>query len=150
MKKITLFLILAVLIIGCNESEVQSDKEIESEITKLYNNLYEDYRAFDVDKFTNYYQDDVIRMGTDGTYETGKDIFKKGWIESAEKFDMVLLDYSKPTVLVGQDQVVTFNTYDELFINKETRDTTEVHGTWIGIWKKQEDGSWKLRMTTWH
>jgi len=89
-------------------------------------------------------------MGTDGTYEIGKDVFKQGWIESAEKFDMVLLNYSQPTVLVGQDQVVTFNTFDELFINKETRDTTEVHGTWLGVWKKQEDGSWKLRMTTWH
>ena len=150
MKKLSLLFLLFMLLISCKNNEVQSDKMIETEIIKLFNNLYEDYKVFDVDKFTSYYQDDVIRMGTDGTYEIGKEVFKQGWIETAEKFEMVLLDYSQPTVLVGQDQVVTFNTYDELFINKETRDTTKVNGTWIGIWKKQEDGSWKLRMTTWH
>ena len=145
-----LILLTSFLTLGCQQQKVQSEEEIKAEITALFNGLYEDYEAFDVDKFTGYYQDDVIRMGTDGTYEIGKDIFKQGWLESAENYDMVLLDYSQPTVLSSQDQVVTFNTYHELFIEKATQDTTEVHGTWIGVWKKQEDGSWKLRMTTWH
>lgn len=151
MRARLLFIVFFPLLIsGCNNEEIQSEQEIEKEITELFNNLYQDYKVFDVDKFTSYYQDDVIRMGENGKYQVGKEIFKNNWIESSQKSDMVLLDYSQPTVLVGQDQVVTFNTYDELFIDKQTRDTTRVNGTWIGIWKKQDDGSWKLRMTTWH
>ena len=127
-----------------------SKEEVEKEVTETFNKLYEEYSKFDLEGFTQYYQDDVIRMGKDGTVQRGKDIFKRGWRETAEKYDMVLLDYSQPEVLVAEDQVVTYNTYHELFISKETRDTTVINGTWIGIWKRQEDNSWKLRMTTWH
>lgn len=150
MKNFHWFYIFIFLFACQHREKPQSLDEIESEITETFNNLYRDYKKFDVEAFTSYYQDDVIRMGKDGKYEVGKDVFRKGWYESAEKYDMVLLDYSQPEILASQDQVVTFNTYDELFIKKDTRDTTRIHGTWIGIWKKQADGSWKLRMTTWH
>ncbi len=139
------------LIVGCaTKEEKKSANEIEAEINEVFNEFYEDYKRFDVEKFTSFYQDDVIRMGKDGEYQVGKKVFKESWYDNIKKYDLVLLDYSQPTILPSNDQTVTFNTYHELFIDKKTRDTTEIRGTWIGIWKKQEDGSWKLSMTTWH
>ena len=149
-KRIIIKFLTLLIFISCSEDKQQSSEEIKTEVINTLNKLYEGYSDSDLEEFTRYYQNDVIRMGTDGEYQKGKDVFIENWTKTYEKYEVVVLDYSQPEVLVGQDQVVTFNNYDEMFIEKKTRDTTRIQGTWIGVWKKQEDDSWKLRMTTWH
>ena len=141
---------ITALFAGCAVESSPTEAEIEQEIIKTFNELYEAYAGMDVDKFSAFYKEDVIRMGTSGSHRIGRESFVEHWKNSFANTEMVLLDYSQPTILVGKDQTVTFNTYEELFIDRETRDTTFADGTWIGIWQKQEDESWKLRMTTWH
>ena len=149
MRKIV-YIITILFFLSCSEDKKQSKEEIKAEVVTTLNKLYEGYIDSDLEEFTRFYQDDVIRMGTDGEYQIGKEVFIENWTKTYKKYDVIVLDYSQPEVLVGQDQVVTYNTYDEMFIEKKTRDTTRINGTWIGVWKKQEDDSWKLRMTTWH
>ena len=133
-----------------SEPKKPSEEDIKKEITTAFNNLYKDYSNADVEKFSEYYLDDVVRMGSDGTTQVGKAKFVEGWKESYKKYKVVILDYSEPTIFPGEDQSMTYNTYHELFIDRETQDTTEVRGTWVALWQKQKDNTWKLRMTTWH
>lgn len=145
-----LFILSLVLIVGC---ELSTNKNLEAEkaaVLEAWTGLYEAYSAGNLEEMLTYYEDDVIRMGTSGTIQKGKEKFRKGWQENYRKNEVEILDYSNPTILMASDHVTTYNTYDEIFISKNTNDTTSVTGTWIAIWKKQEDGSWKARMTTWH
>ena len=148
MEKVLLIL-LAFIALSCNQEEPLTEEEIKDEVKTAWKGLYSDYENGDLN-FINYYVDDVIRMDTDGSYKVGKDVFKKSWEEYYEENEVEILDYSEPTILPSQDQAVTFNTYEEIFVNKESNDTTLVEGTWIAIWKRQADESWKVRMSTWH
>lgn len=148
-NKLILIIALALISFGCENQPKAEQADSKAEVKKAWEELYEYYGAGDM-RFTDYYQDDVLRMGTNGEYKTGKKVFKEGWQKYYEENEVKLLDYSEPTILESDDQSVTFNTYKEIFIDKESRDTTYVEGTWIAVWKKQEDKSWKIRMTTWH
>ena len=44
-------------------------------------------------------------MGTAGEYQVGKDIFIDNWNDTYDKNDVKLLEYTQPTVLVGENQV---------------------------------------------
>ena len=146
---LALVLALALTLTSCRSEIDSKEQNSVTEVKKAWEALYEHYSNSDM-RFIDYYQDDVLRMGTDGEYKVGKAVFKKGWENHYKENYVKLLDYSQPTILESEDQSVTFNTYEELFINKQTQDTTHVEGTWIAIWKKQDDGSWKIRMSTWH
>ena len=144
-----LALVVALILIGC-ENQLESEQlDSKAEVKKAWEELYENYGNEDM-RFTDYYQDDVLRMGTTGEYKTGKKVFKESWQQYYDENEVKLLDYSEPTILECVHQSVTFKTYDEIFIDKETRDITKVSGTWIAVWKKQDNGSWKIRMSTWH
>ena len=61
---------------------------------------------------------------------------------------MVLKERGKPIVEVDGDQAFHYNTFDEIFINKTTQDTFDNIGTWVVIWKRQKDKSWKIEFET--
>ena len=147
--KYTLVFLVLLFISGCDEKKSSNEKDIKESVKTAWKELYENYESSNL-KFIDYYQDDVIRMNTDGECQVGKDIFEESWKEYYEKNYIKVLDYGEPTILHSKEQTVTFNTYKEIFVDKETLDTTLVEGTWIAVWKKQADGNWKIRMTTWH
>ena len=119
-------------------------------VMEAWTGLYNEYSDGDLDEMLTYYEDDVIRMGASGTVQQGKEKFRENWEQTYRENEVKILDYSQPIILMASDHVVTYNTYDEIFVSKQTSDTTRITGTWIAVWKKQEDGTWKARMTTWH
>ncbi|MDX1629879.1 MAG: hypothetical protein R3345_14325, partial [Fulvivirga sp.] len=82
-----------------------SEQEIKAQVVETFNELYKHYEARDLEKFTAFYEDSVIRMGTAGEYQVGKDIFIDNWNDTYDKNDVKLLEYTQPTVLVGENQV---------------------------------------------
>lgn len=140
---------IALIWVGCENQAKPEQSNSKEEVKKAWQKLYDYYGKADM-RFIDFYEDDVLRMGTNGDYKVGKKVFEQAWKEYYNENVVKLLDYSEPTILESDDQSVTFNTYKEIFIDKESRDTTYVEGTWIAVWKKQEDKSWKIRMTTWH
>ena len=53
-------------------------------------------------------------------------------------------------MVIGSDQVVTINTYEELFIRNDDMDSTYNKGVYVAVWRKQLDNTWKISMDTWH
>ena len=72
------------------------------------------------------------------------------WEDIYNRYDVILQDHGKPTVFADGNQALGFSTYDEIFINKATNDTFREMGTWIALWKKQIDNSWKIEFETSH
>jgi len=149
---INILKVFAVLILAgcCSSGEEPSEAEIEREVMATFEALWDAFARNDVEDFASFYHEDVIRMGTDGNYVKGREKFKQGCYEVYEEYRTELAEFSRPTVLVGKDQTVTFNTYEEWYIKLDAPDTSVTKATWIAVWKKQPDGSWKIVMTTWH
>ena len=146
--KISLFL-LCIALISCSRDQQYNSASDKKEVIAAVEDFYSKYENEDI-AFVDYYRDDVIRMGTDGNVSVGNESFRKKWEERIENDTFELISYSKPKILYGKEQSVSYNTFDEIFIDPETQDTTRATGTWIGIWQKQSSGEWKIRMSTWH
>lgn len=153
MKKVILSFIAAGLMsTACQPQRPAppSEETIEAAVQAAWADLYQHYEQGDLAGFAKHYEDSVIRMGTGGSTQVGKEVFVNSWEETYAHYRTVVEDYSQPTILAGPEQSLTYNTYRELFIHREKGDTNVVAGTWVGLWRKQADGSWKLRMSTWH
>ncbi|WP_340074063.1 hypothetical protein [Leptobacterium sp. I13] len=148
------FFILSLLFIICltackKEEPKPSEEEMIALFKKQFREFYTAYSKSD-DRYLDYYEEDIVRIDTEGNADVGKDVFIKKWGENQVKYTIKVLFFSEPNVIYSHDQIVSYSTFDELFILNETQDTTNVKGTWIGVWKKQPDNSWKVKMSTWH
>ncbi|WP_224483396.1 YybH family protein [Robertkochia aurantiaca] len=147
MKKTLLLFVLLIPLSLLAQNSMGKKREA---VYQAWSGLYQAYASENLEKMLTYYQDDVIRMGTNGTIQKGKELFRKNWKKTYAENKVIMNQYSEPTILPASDHITTYNTYDETFINKESGESERIQGTWIAIWKQQDDGSWKARMTTWH
>lgn len=148
--KIFLFVFcLALLPLSCSQKKQADSKSVKKEITRVIEDFYTKYKNEDI-AFVDYYSEDVIRLGTNGESTVGNKSFRDSWEQRIKNDSFDLISYGKPEVIVGTEQVVSYNTFDEIFINPETRDTSRAIGTWIAVWQKRANGDWKIQMTTWH
>lgn len=145
-----LYFFIPLFLIGCDVDTNNNSEAEKQAVLEAWTGLYDEYSSGNLEKMLAYYEDDVIRVGTNGTIQQGNEEFRKNWERTYRENEVEILHYSQPTILMAADNVTTYNTYDEIFVSKESNDTTRVKGTWIAVWKKQQDGTWKARMTTWH
>lgn len=147
---VLLFFVLA----GCKkDSKAEpavktSDAELTTIITKQVDSLYSVYERFDydwiefyADNYTAIYPDSPIRHLT-------KDSLKAQWKQIYAKYDVKLIHRGRPTIIPSEDMAISYNTFNEIFINKESSDTIKNVGTYIINWKKQPDSSWKIVFET--
>lgn len=153
MKNISrlLGLVLSIsMVIGCqennqlNEQTKVSDAELETEIKMQIDSFYKVYLRYNTDwidffedEFTNVFIDTPIR-------KTSKDSTKALWTRIYKKYDVQLLERGSPSFILSDDMVISHNSFNEIFINKQTNDTIKSPGTYIVAWRKQLDGSWKI------
>lgn len=126
-----------------------STEDIRKDIIQAYNQMYDSYGEGRLD-FYDHFTDDFLRISTDGKLQRGTVGPKKEWSEYLEDYRVNLTHYDTPEIIVSPEQVVTIGKYEEYFVNRKTNDSTFNKGTYIGVWKKQTDGTWKIVMDTWH
>ena len=149
-----LIALLFTAFVGCkNEPKLEpqpktSDAELTAIITKQVDSLYTIYERFDYD-WIEFFADDYTAIYPNSPIkQMTKESLKAQWERIYKKFDVKLLHRGRPTVIPSEDMAISYNTYNEIFINKETRDTTKNVGTYIINWKKQPDNSWKIVFET--
>ena len=96
---------------------------------------------FYADEFTAIYPETPVKL-------TNKDSLKAQWEGIYKKYDVQLVDRGEPTIIESEDMAISYNSFNEIFINKETRDTIKNVGTYIIAWKRQADDSWKIEFET--
>jgi hypothetical protein len=158
MKHLKLILLLIFLsftaLIGCKNENKQvpepktSDSELTNIIIKQVDSLYEAYERFDYD-WMEFYDDKytAIYPGSPVQYMS-KDSLKADWKRIYARYDVKLLSRGRPTVIPSEDMAISYNSFNEVFIHKETRDTIQNKGTYIVNWKRQPDDTWKIVFET--
>ena len=63
---------------------------------------------------------------------------------------MKLISRGEPTVITSEDMAMSYNSFNEIFIEKISNDTIKNIGTYIITWKRQPDDSWKIVFETLH
>ncbi len=147
---ILLFFVLA----GCKkdskaEPQVKtSDAELTTIITKQVDSLYTVYERFDYD-WIEFYADNYTAIYPDSPIKhMTKDSLRAQWKQIYAKYDVKLIHRGRPTIIPSEDMAISYNTFNEIFINKESSDTIKNVGTYIINWKKQPDSSWKIVFET--
>lgn len=151
MKNLCYIFLIILILPSCNDnlSKEDSEEDIRTEVLREYNAMYNTY-ALGNDEFFKFYVNDFTRLDSKGNLKKGVTNPKEEWNEYLNKYSLKLLSFDEPEMIVGSDQVVTINTYVELFIEKSNMDTTYNKGVYVAVWSKQSDDTWKISMDTWH
>ena len=142
--------------ISCKEQKITevknklTNEEVEKIVSKEIDNLYEVYIKSDL-KWVDFYQKKYTIANTDGSItENDTESLRKYWADVYSKYDVTLRNHGKPTIIASTDQALSYNSYDEILISKETKDTIVSLGTWVVLWKQQKDETWKINFETYH
>ena len=157
MKNLSRFLWLTLsisIVVGCQENNQLSeqtkvlDAELETEIKMQIDSFYNVYGRYNTDwieffedEFTNVFPDTPIR-------KTTKDSTRILWESIYKRYDVQLIDRGSPSFILSQDMVISHNSFNEIFVNKETNDTIKNPGTYVIAWRRQSDDSWKIVFET--
>ncbi|RPD91654.1 hypothetical protein EGM88_14530 [Aureibaculum marinum] len=151
---VSLTVILLIVLIGCkmdkNDQTLTktSDSELKAIITKQVDSLYAVYERFDYD-WIEFYADNYTAIYPDSPIQHfTKDSLRSQWERIYAKYDVQLINRGRPTIIPSEDMAISYNTFNEIFINKENSDTIKNVGTYIINWKRQSDDSWKIVFET--
>lgn len=139
---------LAVLMSGCSETpatsaaaghdaDVQAIKNIEAQWNK-------DFAAKDADKLAAHYTDNAVLMNPGAPPSVGQDAIRKtigamvGDPAFSLKFEPTQVEVSK-----SGDMAYTQGTYEMTMTDAGTRKVVNDKGTYLTVYEKQPDGSWK-------
>ncbi|WP_223033718.1 YybH family protein [Hanstruepera marina] len=148
MKNSPLLVLIIFLITNCAEKK-ESETDIRNNILTTYNNMYISYGE-GTDEFFKYFENDFVRVTPSGDLLRGMEKQKNEWNNYLKTHSVGLESFGKPEMIISNNQVVTIGDYNEYFINRETKDSTHNRGVYIATWRKQENGSWKICVDTWH
>ena len=150
----SIIVLLFWILIGCkNDRKTEvvtktSDSELTTLITKQVDSLYSVYERFDYD-WIEFYADNYTAIYPDSPIQhLTKDSLKAQWEQIYAKYDVKLIHRGRPTIVPSEDMAISYNTFNEIFINKESSDTIKNVGTYIVNWKRQSDNSWKIVFET--
>ncbi|MFC3972628.1 YybH family protein [Maribacter confluentis] len=145
---------MAGFFIGCKNEKIKdsatkpTDAELTALITEQVDSLYSVYERFDYD-WIEFYADNYTAIYPDSPIQhLTKDSLIAQWQKIYAKYDVQLIHRGRPTIIPSEDMAISYNTFNEIFINKESTDTIKNVGTYIVNWKRQPDDSWKIVFET--
>ena len=102
------------------------------------------WAAKDVDLGLSCYSDDASVFPSNAPIATGKEAIRALWSQVFETPGFALSwDISKLEVSRAGDLAYAYGTYEQTVNDPEGNPITE-RGKWVGVYKKQADGQWKM------
>ncbi len=150
MKRTSALLILVIffLVIGCTQKEPKSIPKLNEDVVienlaVILEDFFEAWQSGDAEKCVSYLTTDYINMPSldattdfQATQEMFQDALAKNIIED--------LEYKQIEIFVHSNMAYEFGWLDQTWINNESNDTIDTHTRCITVWKKLDDGTWKL------
>ncbi len=142
----TLFPIVATLLVlaisGCAP---QVDVAVEEAAIRSEDaDCLKAWAAKDVDRGLSCYSDDASVFPSNGPIATGKEAIRAVWSQMFETPGFALSwDISKLEVSRAGDLAYAHGTYESMVNDAAGNPVTE-RGKWVGVYKKQADGQWKM------
>ena len=136
----------AVLVTSCSQAPATVDTR-DADIKALKDDVAQwlkDFAAKDVDKIVSHYTDDVIVANTGMTPVTGRDAAKGVAKEIlADPAFAITFEAARVEVSKSGDIGYVEGPYKSTLSNPATKKPMDDKGTFIEVYKKQADGSWK-------
>lgn len=147
MKKVSLLSIVLILVMSCQQQNVQTPEEyqaeVKEEITQL-NRLYlEAWENEDVDSVLYFVDEGFINMFYLGMSMT-KEQCRDGFANVFDTYSVEDVEYEIVEVIADQNYAVETGLLKQKWITNDKQDTTFFDMRGMNVWKKQEDGSWKI------
>ncbi len=150
MKK--LFPIVAsLLVLAISGCAPQVDVEAEAAaIRRADADCLKAWAAKDIDRGLSCYSDDASVFHSNAPIATGKEAIRALWSQVFETPGYAASwDISKLEVSRAGDIAYGHGTYESMVNDAAGNPVTE-RGKWVGVWKKQADGQWKLVIDIWN
>ena len=149
MKKAPLFLTLLIFCISCQQT-VQTGQtteeyktEVKETIAKSVKLFYEAWENEDVDSTLFFLDEDFINMfdfGMSLTKEESREIFQ----EVFDTYSIEGVEFKIIEIIVGHDYAFETEMFKQKWITNDLQDTILTDMRPMHVFKKQDDGSWKL------
>src|SRR5581483_9247042 len=135
--------ILATLLTGCSETAAVTNPEAEIKSLKdLETQWNKDFEAKDAAKIVAHYTDDAVLMNSGMPASKGKAAIQKT-ISDMVMDPALSLKFSADKVEVSGNLGYTQGSYQMTMTDPATKKPMNDHGSYITIYKKGTDGSWK-------
>jgi uncharacterized protein (TIGR02246 family) len=120
-----------------HDQDVQALKDNENQWNK-------DYEAKDLDKVVGHYSDDAVMMAPGTAPSVGKDAIRSGLKQMLSDPALSLrFEAARVEVANDGDMAYTQGSYTLTMTDPATKKPFNDKGTYVTVYKKQSDGSWK-------
>lgn len=140
-------LMVSIMILGCTQkttdtTDTLNKEEISNEILQNWNDFISAFDSEDIEKAMSYFTNDYINMPSYNMtqdYQATKNMFQNMVDNST-----IESEYKQTEIFVHPDMAYQFGLIHMVLISKSTGDTAINDNRSISVWKKMDDGSWKL------
>jgi len=149
MKKTPLFLTLLFFFISCQQT-VQTDlateeykTEVKEAIAKSNKLMYEAWENEDVDSSLFFYDEGAINMfdfGMSATKQECRELFQ----DVFDTYSIEGIEFKSIDLVVDNDYAIETGTFKQKWITNDKQDTIHFDMRGMTVFKKQDDGSWKM------
>ena len=149
MKKTPVFLTFLVFLISCQQT-VQTDQtteeykaEVKETIAKSIKLYHEAWKNKDLDSTLFFYDEDLINMFYFGMSYTKQEC-REGFQEVFDTYSIEGVEFKSIEVFVDNDYAFETEMFKQKWISNDKQDTTLFDMRLMFVFKKQDDGSWKI------
>ena len=134
---------IAMMMAACNQAPDTHDADVQA-IKTLETNWQQDYAGKNPDKLSAYYADDAVLMAPGMAATSGKDAIHT-LISQMVTDPAMSLKFQASKVDAAKSGEVAWSqgTYTMTMTDPNTKQVVNDHGSYVTIYHKQADGSWK-------
>src|SRR2546425_4842971 len=107
-------------------------------------------KAGDVDALVSCVADDIVSMSPNDTTVYGKDEYRAWWEEYFQYFRLVAWNEPERSVVINGDFATEHSAYMIAVVSAAGGSRMRDDGRTLSIWKRQQDGSWKIWQSIWN
>jgi uncharacterized protein (TIGR02246 family) len=139
--------LLGLAMVACNQAPPPTADTHDADVQAIKDNEAQwnkDFQAKDVDKLLAHYTDEAVLMSPGAGPSTGKDAIRSALQEMVGD-NALVLSFTADRVEVAKsgDMAYTQGGYTMTITNPATKKPVNDKGSYVTVYKKQADGSWK-------
>ncbi len=140
---------LVLTLAGCAHVPPTATSSV-SELTALDSRLQKAVEVRDLDLIVSFYAEDAVLLPAAEPTVIGREAIRSEW-----KHILAIPDFtnssslSKVEVSNSGDMAYSMGTYRSTMMGEDGKPTVEP-GKWLSVWKRQEDGSWRIVVDTYN
>lgn len=129
----------------------QSDAELKQNIEKMNKEMADAMKAGDYERNLTLYTDDVVSLPSYDKMLNGKDAIKKQMVEMAKsEWKVVDANFETVSVETHGDVITEIGKYKMEMKKDGQAESMKDEGKYLTQWKKQADGSLKIKTEIWN